>query len=176
MPLGTRHPIFTPFQAFKTSDGWLVVAIVGGTADQWPLFCAVIDRIDLLDDPNYGTGWQRTQHYSALEPELSAAFVKRTTKNWLEVLEAAAIPCGPVNTIDKVAADPQIAARGMIRNVPVPGNGTVRMIDTPLRLSRTPASAKGLAPELGEHTTEILQKELGLTVDEVDALKRDRIV
>ena len=175
-PLGTRHPVFTPFQAFQTSDGWIVVAIVGGVGDQWPLFCAAIDRVDLIDHPDYATGWLRTQHYGALGPHLTEALRKRSTEEWLQAFGEVDIPCGPVNTIDKVAADPQVAAREMIVEVPRPEADSVKLVSTPVKLSRTPGTVDRLSPELGEHTQQVLEEALGLTPEQVEALRREGVV
>lgn len=172
-PLGTRHPVFTPFQAFRTQDGYIVVAIVG---DQWPLFCAAIDRIDLIDDERFQTGFSRTQHYQELAPILNEAMKKKTSREWLEELEQAQIPCGPINTIDQVAQDPQVAAREMIIEVPHPGIGEVKLTNTPIRLSRTPGKVQRTCPELGEHATEILTTILGMREDELEELRRKRII
>ncbi|MBF8299286.1 MAG: CoA transferase [Dehalococcoidia bacterium] len=175
-PLGTRHPVFTPFQAFQTSDSWIVIAMVGGFGDQWPLFCATIGRLDLIDVPEYADGGLRTQHYSSLEPLLSEALSKRTTAEWLQLLGEAGIPCGPVNTIDKVAADPQVAAREMFVEVSVGGKGAVKLINSPVKLSRTPGVVDSLSPELGEHTAEVLAQRLGLNAAQVKALRAEGVV
>jgi CoA:oxalate CoA-transferase len=174
-PLGTRHPIFTPFQAFQTADGWIVIAMVGGFGDQWPLFCATIGRIDLIDIPEYATGGSRTEHYAALEPVLSGEIRKKTTAEWLHLLGEAGIPCGPVNRIDQVAADPQVRSRAMFVEVPAPG-GSVKLVNTPVKLSRTPGSVDGLSPELGAHTEEVLTRRLGLTMEQVEDLRRQGVV
>ena len=175
-PLGTRHPVFTPFQAFQTADSWIVIAIVGGFGDQWPLFCATIGRLDLIDVPEYADGGLRTKHYSALEPQLSAALRAKTTAEWLRLLGDAGIPCGPVNSIDKVAADPQIAARQMIVEVPAGAGASVKLVNTPIRLSRTPGVVESLSPDLSEHTVEVLGQRLGLAAAEVESLRQQGVV
>jgi CoA:oxalate CoA-transferase len=175
-PLGTRHPVFTPFQAFETRDGYIVVAMVGGVGDQWPLFCAAIDRVDLIDDERFRTGWLRTQHNSELEPILSQAMRTRTTAEWLEELSELGIPCGPVNNIEQVAADPQMAAREMIVEVPHPRLGKMKVVSTPIRLSRTPAKPERASPQLGEHTEQVLRDFLGMSPDQIDTLRDEGIV
>ena len=110
-PLGSRHPVFTPFQAFPTADGYIVVAIIGGTNDQWPLFCFAIGRMDLVDDERFVDGWTRTLHHEVLEPIIAEAMRKKATAQWLEELGQLGIPCGPVNTIAQAAQDPQVQAR-----------------------------------------------------------------
>ncbi|MBI2201439.1 MAG: CoA transferase, partial [Armatimonadetes bacterium] len=102
-PLGTRHPVAVPFQAFQTADGYMVVAVMGGPVDQWPLFCAAIDRVDLMDDERFQDGWSRSQSYHLLEPIFNEAMKKRTTAQWLEEFSQMGIACGPVQGIDQVA-------------------------------------------------------------------------
>jgi len=169
--LGTRHPVITPFQVFPTSDGYIAVALRGGIKDQWPLFCAAIDRVDIIDDPRFEDGWQRTQNYKQLEPILSEVMKTRTTQEWIEELEQARIPCGPVNTIEQAANDPQIAARDMILKVRHPEAGTFSVVNTPFKFSRTPCKAEQASPELGEHTHDVLSQLLGMNDEEIGRLK-----
>lgn len=175
-PLGTRHPVITPFQAFQTKDGYVAVALRGGIKDQWPLFCAAIDRVDLIDDPRFEDGWERTQHYKELEPILVDVMKTRTAREWIDELERAHIPCGPVNTIDQAAKDPQINARGMIVEVEHPEAGRFNVVNTPFKFSRTPYKVEKAAPELGEHTHQVLSQLLGMTAEEINALKDSGII
>jgi CoA:oxalate CoA-transferase len=174
--LGTRHPVITPFQTFQTKDGSIALALRGGVKDQWPLFCAAIDRVDIIDDPRFNDGWARTQHYRELEPILTEAMKKRTTGEWVEELEQAGIPCGPVNTIDKVAGDPQILARNMIIDVEHPEAGTFRVVNSPFKFSRTPDRVERASPELGEHTEEILSRLTGISPTEMSSLKASGVI
>jgi CoA:oxalate CoA-transferase len=169
--LGTRHPVMTPFQAFPTQDGYIALALRGGVNDQWPLFCAAIDRVDIIDDPRFTDGWARTQHYQELEPILNAVMKTRTTQQWMEALEQAGIPCGPVNNIAQVAADPQIAARDMIATVRHPEAGEFKVVNSPFKFSRTPCKVEHVSPELGEHTEDVLKQILGMTPKEISRLK-----
>jgi CoA:oxalate CoA-transferase len=169
--LGTRHPVITPFQTFKTRDGYIAVALRGGIKDQWPLFCAAIDRVDLIDDPRFEDGWSRTQNYETLEPILTDAMKTKTTREWVEELEQAGIPCGPVNTIEQAANDPQIAARDMIIDVQHPEAGKFRVVNTPFKFSRTHCIAERASPDLGEHTQDVLSQLLGMTREEIRTLK-----
>ena len=175
-PLGTRHPVIAPFQVFETSDSYITIALADGRREKWPLLCSAIDRIDLIDDPRFDDGWIRSQNWDILEPILSNAIVKKTTHEWQTELESLGIPCGPVNTIDKVAQDPQIQHRRMIKDVPHPRLGKVRMIDTPVKLSRTPGGADAPSPELGEHTTRVLQDMLNLKDEEIATLMEDGVI
>jgi CoA:oxalate CoA-transferase len=169
--LGTRHPVFTPFQVFPTKDSYIAVATMGGVQDQWPLFCASIGRLDIMDDERFQTGWQRSQNYEVLEPILNEAMKTRTTQQWLEEFEGVGIPCGPVNTIENVAADPQVAAREMIVAVEHPKAGSFKVVNTPIKLSRTPCQVERACPDLGEHTEEVLKELLAMTGREVDELR-----
>jgi len=170
-PIGSRHPVFTPFQSFATRDGYIVVAMVGGTSNQWALFCSAIDRVDLIDDPRYETGWTRTQNYAELEPIISAALRRKTSAEWLEELGALGIPCGPVNTIPQVAADPQVLEREMFVTIPHQRLGEVKLVGSPIKLSRTPAGPRGTAPDLGQHSAQLLQELLGLSPARVEELR-----
>lgn len=169
--LGTRHPVITPFQAFQTKDGYIAVALRGGIKDQWPLFCAAIDRVDIIDDPRFKDGWLRTQNYETLEPILTDVMKTRTTREWIEELEQAGIPCGPVNTIEQVASDPQISARDMIIDVQHPEAGKFRVVNTPFKFSRTPCKVAQASPDLGEHNQDALSQLLGMTKEEISTLE-----
>ena len=170
-PLGTRHPVTAPFQAFRTADGYMTIALADGRHEMWPLLCSAIDRIELIDDPRFQDGWLRSGHWDLLEPIIAEAIRSRTTAEWLEELEPLGIPCGPVNTIDQVANDPQVLHRGMIKDVPHPRLGSVRMTNTPVSLSRTPGGAELPAPDLGEHTEQVLRELAGMDDAEIASLR-----
>ena len=174
--LGTRHPVFTPFQVFPTKDGYIAIAMMGGVRDQWPLYCAIIGHLELIDDERFQTGWLRTQNYEVLEPILNEAMKTKTTQEWLEELEQAEIPCGPVNTIDKVAADPQTQAREMIIDVHHPKAGSFKVTNTPIKLSRTPSKLERASPDLGEHTKEVLGELLGMAEPDLLDLKNRGVI
>ncbi|MFC1871837.1 CaiB/BaiF CoA transferase family protein [Chloroflexota bacterium] len=173
--IGTRHPVFSPFGVFPTRDSYIAVAMMGGVRDQWPLYCATIGCLDIIDDKRFETGWLRTQHYAELEPVLIAAMKKKTTQEWLEQLEEVGIACGPLNTIDKVAADPQIKEREMIIEVNHPQAGSFKVAGTPIKLSRTAAKIEKASPDLGEHTRQILGEYLAMTEAELIELEHDNI-
>ena len=175
-PLGTRHPAATPFQAFPTADGHIVVALGFGEENQWALLCAILALPALIDDERYATSPRRTARHAELEPLLAAAFARRTTAAWLDDLLAAGIPCGPVNTIAQAAADPQVQHRRMLREVTHAKAGTIAIADTPLRFSRSEAGIQGPPPSLGEHTAAILAELLGLSSAQVSALEAAGVV
>ncbi len=168
--LGTRHPVIAPFQAFQTADGYVAVALRGGVKDQWPLFCAAIDRVDIIDDPRFEDGWARTVNYKALEPILSDAMKARTTVQWVEELEKMGIPCGSVNNIAQAANDPNTAARNMVIDVSNPEAGTFKVVNTPFKFSKTQNTVETASPDLGEHTHDVLSQLLNMTSREIDDL------
>ena len=169
--LGTRHPVFTPFQTFKTKDGYIAIALVGGTRNQWPLFCAAIGRLELIDDERYQTGEARTEHYAELKPILNKAMKKKTTAQWLREIVELGIACGPINNIAQVASHPQVKAREMITEVPHPRLGKVKLVNSPIKLSRTPAAVKKAPPDLGQDTRELLTELLNMRKSDIKKLK-----
>ena len=174
-PLGTRHPSATPFQAFPTADGWIVVALAFQDG-QWPVLCGLLGTPELIDDPRYDTGPKRTANHADLEPVLKTAFKRESTDHWLSEFGEAGIPCGPLNTIPDIVNDPQIAHREMIREVTHAVAGTIPIADSPVRLSRSESGITGPPPSMGEHTASVLEELLGLSADEVDALREAGVV
>jgi CoA:oxalate CoA-transferase len=174
--IGTRHPSSTPFQAFETSDGHVVIAIMGGSTEQWPLFCAAIDHPELMDDERYNSGWARTQRYDELIPIIEDAMRQRTTAEWVETLSEMGIPVGPVQDIAQVANDPQIAHREMFVELDHPALGPTKFTGNPIKLSRTPGGSSRVPPQLGEHSAGILTELLEMSPDEVDRLIADGVV
>jgi crotonobetainyl-CoA:carnitine CoA-transferase CaiB-like acyl-CoA transferase len=169
--LGTRHPAATPFQAFPTKDGYIVLALAWGTENQWELFCATIGRTELINDERFQTSGDRTANHSSLEPLLNEALREKTTAEWLALLEPLQIPCGPLNNIAQAAEDSQIRAREMLKPVQNPRMGrSLPLPDTPVKLSRTAGGIKGNAPDFGEHLYEVLVELAGLTREEIDEL------
>jgi CoA:oxalate CoA-transferase len=162
--------VATPFQAFPTADGWVVLAIGWGVENQWELFCATIGRPELIDDPRFDLPHLRTQHHAELEPILNEALRQKTTARWLAEFDAIGLPCGPLNDIAQAAAHPQVQARRMLVDVEHPRIGSLTVADTPVRLSRTPGGVTGPPPDLGEHTYEVLSSLLDLSRDELDDL------
>jgi CoA:oxalate CoA-transferase len=162
-PVGLRHPLGTPHQALPASDGWIVLA---GVKDHtWPLFCAAIGCDELIGDDRFTTNALRTKNYAELEPILFETFRRRTVAQWLEDLADICL-IGPMNTVDKVVADPQVAARNMIVELPTWTGGSLRVANTPVKHSRTPGGATRGAARPGEHTTALL-KLAGLTDEQI---------
>ena len=174
--LGTRHPSATPFQAFPTADGWLVLALAWGVENQWELFCAAIERVELVNDERFDTSWKRTQNHAALEPILFEAMRRRPTAEWIALLEPYEMPIGPLNTIGEAVSQEQIRERGMIAEVEHPVAGRLRISNSPLRLSRTPGEVRGAAPSFGADTRAVLREVLGLDDATVDGLVEAGVV
>jgi len=175
-PIGTRHPIATPFQAFPTKDGWIVLALSWGVENQWELLCATIGRVDLIDDPRFDTPYLRTEHHAELEPILNEAMRQKTTSEWLREFDAIGLPCGPLNNIAQAAEHPQVVARRMLLDVEHPRIGRLKLPDTPVKLSRTPGGIKGPSPALGQDTYEVLSALLGLSAEQLDELAQAGVI
>ena len=173
-PLGRRHPAITPFEVFESADGYVVIAI--GNNELWRKFCEHVGRPKLIDDKRFHTNALRTENHESLFPILAEIMCHRTTDAWVDALEAIGVPCGPVNTVDKVANDPQVLARNMIAEIEHDTTGTVQIPGMPIKLSETPGQIDAPAPNLGEHTSEVLTGLLGLGAEEVNQLKQDGIV
>ena len=174
--LGTRHPSATPFQAFPTADGWMVLALAWGLESQWELFCAELGLTGLVGDERFDTSLKRTENHAALEPLLFEATRRQTTEHWVETLSAYGIPIGPLNTIGQAVAQPQIAHREMIAEVEHPAAGTVKMAASPLKLSRTPGRVRGPGPAFGADTEAVLEEWLGLDGAAVAELTEEEVV
>ncbi len=172
--IGNHHPNIVPYQCFAVADGDIVIAV--GTDPQFRRLCALLARPELAEDPRFATNDSRVRHRTALIAALEPILLSRGREFWLEALEQAEIPCAPINTIDQVFDDPQVRARGMRVELPHPLAGTVPSVATPLRFSATPAGAKTAPPLLGEHTEETLGQLLGMTADEIAALRDGGVV
>ncbi len=172
--IGTRHPVLTPFQALPTKDGHMVVAVA--RQDWWEKFCGLLNREDLITDPRFKTNPDRTKNHKALEEILSGATRTRTTAEWVTDMEKLDVACGPVNTIPEMVNDPHTAARGMIAQVRHSHAGMLKVVNSPINLSRTPVQLENASPELGEHTEEILTGLLGLKKEEIVKLAEEKAI
>ena len=170
---GNGHPNIVPYQAFATADGHMILAV--GNDEQFARFCKAVGRDDIAADPRYSIIAQRNAHRDELIPMLAAIVRARTTDDWVRTLEAVGVPCGPINTIDRVFADPQVVARGMRVDLPHPRAGTLPSIANPIRYSETPIEYTHAPPVLGQHTDEVL-RELGSDESEIARLRKRGIV
>ena len=168
--LGTRHPWAVPFQAFPTADGHIVIALAWGVPNQWALLCSALEVVELIDDPRFSEAHARSANHASLEPLLTEAFRRRTTDAWVEALQPFGIPCGPVLDIPAVASLPQLAERAMFVPTPHHTLGTLPLVNTPVKLSRTPGGVHGTSPDMGQDTRRILSERLGLDHSDIDRL------
>ena len=173
-PLGARHPAITPFEAFASADGHVIIAL--GNDTLWAKFCEHVNRQGLISDARFRTNADRTENHAELFPILSDIMSQRTTDDWINALGKIGVPCGPINAMDKVVSHPQVQAREMITQVAHHITGAVEVPGVPIKLSETPGNVDAPAPSLGEHTTEILIDILKMSPDEVAALKQDGVI
>ena len=171
--MGNAHPNITPYETFSTADGQIAVAV--GSERQWPRFCAAIERPALAEDPRFIDNAARLAHRGELRELLAAVFAAGTSAAWLARLEAAEVPCGPINDLAAVFRDPQVLARRMVETIDHPTIGPVRLTGVPFKLSATPATVRTPPPLLGEHTDELLAW-LGYEAAEVAALRQAEVV
>lgn len=160
-PIGARHPSITPFAALRTADGEVIVA--AGNDKLFAMLCEVVGRPALATDPRFRSNGDRCAHVDVLHHELERALAARTTAEWLPVLEAAGIPCGPLNDVEAVVSDPQVRARHMVVEIDDPRVAPLRVAGNPIKLSAFPElTVRPAAPDLDEDRSAIL-RELGLT-------------
>jgi crotonobetainyl-CoA:carnitine CoA-transferase CaiB-like acyl-CoA transferase len=152
--LGNAHPNIVPYQDFPTADGDMILAI--GNDGQFGRFCAIAGHPEWSSDERFATNPARVANRAVLVPLLRQATVMKTTAEWIAALEAQAVPCGPINRLDQVFADPQVQARGLRVDLPHPAFGPVPLVASPIRLSETPVQYRYAPPTLGEHTDEVL--------------------
>jgi crotonobetainyl-CoA:carnitine CoA-transferase CaiB-like acyl-CoA transferase len=166
--LGNAHPNIVPYQDFPTADGDFILTV--GNDSQFRKFCEVAG-LALADDPRFATNSARVAHRGELIPLLRQATVFKTTAEWISALEQAGVPCGPINDLAQVFADPQVQARGLRFELPHALAGTVPQVASPIRLSATPIQHRNAPPLLGEHTEQVLQQWLGLSAEQIAGLR-----
>ncbi|HEY5223936.1 MAG TPA: CaiB/BaiF CoA-transferase family protein [Microbacteriaceae bacterium] len=164
---GSAHPTIAPYQAFASSDGYVMVAV--GNDGLWNRFTSAIGRNDLASDERFLTNALRVGNRAVLIPLLEQILVTRTTGEWVDALNEFGVPVGPIQTVDQALADPQVLSRGMVAEMQHPTAGTINAVNCPIRLTRTPAAVKSAPPLLGQHTHEVLA-ELGFDLGEITAL------
>jgi formyl-CoA transferase len=156
---GNAHPNIVPYQTFATSDGHLIVA--AGNDRQYRNFVAAGECPELAEDARFATNPLRVQNRQTLVPLLADMVAKRTKQDWLALLEAAGVPCGPINNLQEVFENPQVIARGLQVDLPHPAGASARLIGSPIRMSGTPPVSRSAPPLLGQHTDEVLADLLG---------------
>ena len=172
--LGNAHPNIVPYQDFPSADGNFILAV--GNDGQFRKFCEVAGLPALADDPRFSTNKARVAHRAELIPLLRQATVFKTTAQWIELLEKAGVPCGPINDLQQVFADPQVQARGLRLDLPNAMGSTTPQVASPLRLSATPVAYRSAPPLLGQHTEELLQGLLGMSETQVAELREAGVI
>ncbi len=171
--LGNAHPSIVPYQAFATKDGHIVLAV--GNDAQFERLCEVAGRPEVARDERFARNAARVRNREDLVALLAPLLAARASRDWIASLEAAGVPCGPINDLAQVFDDPQVRHRGMRVEVPHPLCGTAPMVASPVRLSGTPVR-HAPAPTLGQHTREVLEGILGMDEAEVRALREKGVV
>jgi crotonobetainyl-CoA:carnitine CoA-transferase CaiB-like acyl-CoA transferase len=171
---GTAHPNIVPYQAFATADGHMMLSV--GNDGQFARFCAAAGRPELASDPRYATNQARVANRMELVPKVQDLLRSRGTSSWLERLRAASVPCGPINDLAQVFAEPQVRHRGMRIDLPHPTAGSVPGVRNPALFSRTPLEYRRAPPELGADTEAVLREKLGLEPVRLDALRRMGVI
>jgi CoA:oxalate CoA-transferase len=168
-PIGNRHPSIIPFETFATADGTIMIA--AGNNALWRKLCAALELPELPDDPRFVTNPLRAENYDELRPILAEVIVGKETAVWLQILEEAGVPNGPINNIAQVMADPQVQAREMIVPIKHPVAGDTQLPGIPIKLSDTPGSVRTAAPLLSQHTDDVLAELLGYDAERIDSLR-----
>ncbi|WP_431207435.1 CaiB/BaiF CoA transferase family protein [Burkholderia cepacia] len=156
---GNAHPNIVPYQTFQTSDGWIIVAV--GNDGQFRKFVEAGGRPQLADDERFATNPSRVRHRDTLVPILAEMVKARGKADWIDVLEAAGVPCGPINDLDEVFDNEQVVARGMQVSLPHPSGADAKLVRNPIRMSATPPDARTAPPLLGAQTDDVLRDMLG---------------
>jgi formyl-CoA transferase len=169
---GNNHPTSIPTGVFPTSDGHINIAASGQRI--WERTAQVLGRADWLENPDYASGGARSKNRDALNAEIGAVTATRTSADWVEALNEAGVPCGPINAIDQAFGDVQTQHLGIIRELDR-GGEAVRYVGQPVQLSRTPSAVVSHPPAIGEHTDGILQG-LGYSAAEIAELKSKNVV
>jgi crotonobetainyl-CoA:carnitine CoA-transferase CaiB-like acyl-CoA transferase len=172
-PMGTRHPLNAPYQAFPTADGWITVGAANQT--NWLRLVAALEAVELGADQRFATNAARMSNLPALEAALTPLFKCRTSAEWLECLETAGVPAGPVLDVAQMHADLQALARDMIVETTHPTAGVVKAIGLPVKFSATPGGVRRAAPLFGQHTREVL-REHGFSDAEIDQMAAERAI
>ncbi|GAB7550167.1 CaiB/BaiF CoA-transferase family protein [Cupriavidus sp. 8B] len=172
--MGNAHPNIVPYQDFPTADGHMIIAV--GNDGQFQSFCRVVGHPEWAEEQAFKTNPERVKNRARLVGLVNTVTVKRSTAEWVVLMESAGVPCGPINTLDKVFDDPQVRARGMRIEMDHSEAGTVPLIANPIRMSESPVVYRRAPPTLGEHTCEVLRSWLRMGEDEVQALRELGVV
>jgi crotonobetainyl-CoA:carnitine CoA-transferase CaiB-like acyl-CoA transferase len=167
---GTAHEAIVPYQVFPTKDRPIAIAVAN--QKMWLSYCKLAGKEEWLEDPRFETNPKRVEHRDELLPLVYELMAQKTCDEWMELLLAASIPCGPVNDMEHLFADEQLLHRNMIAAVPHPTIGNARLVGIPIKCSETPGRVRLPPPLLGEHTDEVLSDLLGYQPEQLEALRR----
>ncbi|MBN3836688.1 CaiB/BaiF CoA-transferase family protein [Burkholderia sp. Ac-20344] len=171
---GNAHPNIVPYQTFQTRDGWIIVAV--GNDGQFRKFVEAGGRPGLADDARFATNPSRVRHRDTLVPILAEMVKARDKADWIGVLEAAGVPCGPINDLDEVFDNEQVVARGMQVSLPHPCGADAKLVRNPIRMSATPPDARTAPPLLGAQTDDVLRDMLGYDDAKIAALRAKQAI
>lgn len=171
---GTAHPNIVPYQAFQTADGHLMLAV--GNDVQFARFCAAASVPELASDARFSTNQGRVAHRAELVPRVATRLRARTTREWLAAFEVAQVPCGPINDLEQVFAEPQVRHRGLRMDLPHPTAGSAPGVRNPVRFSRTAIEYERAPPPLGADTAAVLKGRLGLDDAALAVLAARRVI
>jgi formyl-CoA transferase len=172
--MGNAHPNVVPYQTFYTRDGDLILAV--GSDSQFRKFCEAAGIPDVSRDPRFATHVARVSNRDSCEAAIAPAIKRRTTAEWVSLLEPLGVPCGPINRLDEVFDNPQVKHRGMRIDVPHPLSGTVPQVASPIKFSRTPIVHDTPPPLLGQHTDEVLRGLLGKSDADIAELRANGVI
>lgn len=170
---GNNHPTSIPTGVFETADGYINLAVAGQVI--WRRFCEALGKPELADHPDYATPPVRSDNRDALGEEINAVLREKPAQHWIDLFNEASVPCGEINSIDKVFANPQVAHLGMAQPVNSTERGPTELIGQPIVMSRTPSKISAPPPTCGEHSDEVLG-ELGYNADEIAAFREAGVV
>lgn len=174
VPIGSAHQSVVPYQAFATKDIYIVVAVF--VEKFWHSFCTVLDIEELADHPHFADNDRRSEHREELIPILEEIFLTKAGDEWLSSLSEAGVPCSPINTVDRVFADTQLASRNMVVDVDHPTAGRLRSIGNAVKTSPPEDHPPTAAPLLGQHTEEVLREVLGYSRQRIASLREDGVI
>ncbi len=172
--LGNAHPNIVPYQAFHAEDGYFILAV--GNDGQFARFAELAGHPEWAVDERFASNRARVAHRETLVPQVAAAIRARPRDWWLAELNRVGVPCGPINTLEQVFADPQVQHRGMKLELPHPAAGTVALVGSPLKLSASPVEYRAAPPLLGEHTETVLAERLGLGPERLAELRAQGVI
>jgi len=172
-PMGSGHPVIVPYQAFKAKDVFINIAV--GNDQLWERFCKAVVLENVMNDPKFATNAKRVENREEIVKIISDLIVTKDGEEWLKILTDAGVPCGPIYTVDKIFADPQVLHREMVKELDHPKAGKVKVTGIPIKLSDTPGEVETAPPVLGQHTQEVLT-ELGYSDQDLEKLKQENVI